>query len=123
VCTNGTNVGCTECTEGFFLQDGADICLNGCSNGFTSNTVTHECDADPAPTETACYTFDANIDNWTSETNNVSLNSFDITPVYERGLYFDGTDYMRFSSVMLHHTFSIEMWIRPDAPGVLFSSN
>jgi hypothetical protein len=30
---------------------------------------------------------------------------------------------MRFSGLMIYHTFTIEMWVRPNAPGVLLSSN
>ena len=121
-CTDGTNYSCTECKANCFMQSGHSICLSNCPTGYTENSTTRACDGDPQ--EHACFTFDINItEGWTSSTG-VSLTSHDVTPVYERGMYFDGADYMRFGgSLMLHQTFTIQMWIRYNAPGVLFSSN
>ncbi|MEE4247399.1 MAG: LamG-like jellyroll fold domain-containing protein [Kangiellaceae bacterium] len=38
-------------------------------------------------------------------------------PVYDRGLYFDGDDYLTISNLILSTTYSISTWIRPDSTG------
>lgn len=39
----------------------------------------------------------------------------------DRGLWFDGKDDIaRFSGLILHHTFSLEAWIRPHGDGAIF---
>lgn len=44
--------------------------------------------------------------------------------IYRRGLWFDGGDYHTLSGLTLNNSFTITMWIRPEAKtGVLFSTN
>ncbi|MEE4247999.1 MAG: hypothetical protein V2I33_21615, partial [Kangiellaceae bacterium] len=47
----------------------------------------------------------------------------DPLPIYKRGLYFDGTKMMTFQNLVFHNTFMLEIWVRPQANGNIFSLN
>jgi hypothetical protein len=42
--------------------------------------------------------------------------------VYKRGVMFRANQFLTLIAFELHHTFTLQSWIRPEDPGLLFSS-
>jgi hypothetical protein len=77
-----------------------------------------------------CVKFDKKQSEYTTDTlsfRSGTLAEFDDPndplPVYNRGLWFNGVSYMEIGGLVLSHTFTIEMWIRPSGGETIFSSN
>lgn len=45
----------------------------------------------------------------------------DPTPIYRRGLWFDGNDYVNIRGLVLHHSFTLQLWARVTECGDYFS--
>jgi hypothetical protein len=50
---------------------------------------------------------------WTNR--GITVTSQGTYPAFERGEYFDGADHMTMTDFKLRFTFSIALWVRPDA--------
>ena len=123
-CFDLDNLSCTECAVGYALQPDSFICKEGCPNGFVQNGEV--CEGDQG--QVYCLEFNDRSLNWAPNafggTSADSIDSADPVPIYLRGLWFDGVDdFLTLTDVIIHHTSTILLWIRPAAPGVLFSIN
>ena len=49
-CLDGTNIQCSSCKPGYFLQPSSTICLDSCQSGYWGDTVNHIC----PPCDDAC---------------------------------------------------------------------
>ena len=133
VCTDTTNSSCSECRDGFFKQPGSSICLPQCPEGFTS--VGKECTG--TVDQVFCLTFDRIQYDWVvsdditaigganaNPSNDVSqVEASDPRPIFKRGLWFDGDDFLNVTGLVLNHSFTIRAWVRPSSDGNLLSVN
>ena len=121
-CYDEDQLSCTACIDGYYTQPDADLCLEACPSGWrestsgdpTENTCVYVEDYE------ACYIFDTDRADVT--VGDITLLSGptdaeetqDPLPLYQRGMYFDGTqDFMSFTpGLILHHTFTLHTWIK-----------
>jgi hypothetical protein len=74
-------------------------------------------DCTGTPGEVICQDFDCQTSNYNSAGINILGGSTDADDendpksIYLRGLYFDGSNYLRVTGLTLHHTFTIEQWV------------
>jgi hypothetical protein len=75
-------------------------------------------------TESLCFTFTEKT--YGEPVGSVTLisegTSPDPLPVYMRGFYFDGTNELLAQNLILNPRFSVEMWVRADVFGYLFTT-
>jgi hypothetical protein len=43
------------------------------------------------------------------------------TPIFDRGLWFDGDDFLSFRNMYMHHTFTLRLWVRTSNGTTIFS--
>lgn len=43
------------------------------------------------------------------------------TPIFDRGLWFDGGDFLQMRNMFMHHTFTLRLWVRTTAGTTVFS--
>jgi hypothetical protein len=73
---------------------------------------------DPAPEY--CFSFDSKQTVPATQTGDVQivLDADETThprPAYERGLYFDGHDFLNLSGLALNTSFTLQFWVRPES--------
>ena len=111
LCEDGTNENCEECSEGNAHRPRSKTCTSNCPTGFIQQDG--ECIADGVME--FCFRFD-------DKEMNIQMSELCLLtgetptwpkPMYERGLYFDGDDYMIIEGLILNTTFTLEFWIRP----------
>jgi hypothetical protein len=102
---------CVTCASGHYEAVGADkLCLPYCATGFTANQGTGKCDG--TAEDLFCQSFNAQSADYTVDSNGhtyelQSLPESDPVPIYLRGLWFDGTDYLQLTGVTLHTSFTL----------------
>lgn len=139
---------CTECKPGYMFTVGADICIEFAPTGFyefAGNTEVEEDENHDGLVASFTFSHDSSVTSrWTYEGNGTfpsgdhpwevilygGANETKIATDYDpyltddRGLYFDGKgNYLTAKMLTLHHTFTINTWIRPYGNGAIFSSS
>jgi hypothetical protein len=93
----------------------------------------NERNCEGTPNQVLCLVFDEEIsyNTWTDGINNIKIvggnsevttDSDEPVPIFKRGLWFDGVnDFLKVINFSMHHTFTIEQWIRPIVPISFYS--
>ena len=107
---------CTSCQAGYYLQVGLGICAKQCPTkmmGYYNACVPNN--------ESISFTF--NSSNYSDKDGDIRLkNTGNLIFYYERGLFLDGEGYLDLKNLIMHHTFTIEFWVRLDSDGRLFDA-
>ena len=131
-CFGPSNLECTECKDGFFLQYNisayTNICEDTCPTGSIPSGTT--C-LPPAETDIACFTFDRQT--YLTEVNGITLTHqflgtadcvADTLKTYNnRGIWFDQCHYFEITGLILPTSFTIQVWFRATTAGSLFEVN
>jgi hypothetical protein len=123
-CTGTSEYECEECAAGWYMQPAKSFCLQYCPTGYTADDVSKECTGTPG--EIDCITFNVMVqDECTGDDCGIKVISGDAdpTPVYKRGVWFDGNTYAELQGIVLSNTFTVQFWARVTSPGNLFSIN
>jgi hypothetical protein len=109
-CTGADELSCTACGDNYWKQPKADICRQHCPTGYTQGTNA-TCEGTPGLVD--CTVFDETATSYTT-TNGIHFTFVGDGPypMYRRGLYFTGNDYLSISNLVLSHTFTLEFWIK-----------
>ena len=102
-----SNLYCTECKGGFFLQPEMDSCLDGCPTGTDEGSTTNSCDGDLLD-DSVCL----DLSMTTTHT--------DTQPLLHRGHYFNGTSSRADLDIFMNSTFTLTFWIRMYNTGSIF---
>ncbi|CAG9335175.1 unnamed protein product [Blepharisma stoltei] len=123
-CTGSGYHQCTSCKSGFYFLN--IQCLSECPWGYLPNSATNSC---TLSSTTYGLSFSNNILLDTISGVNVGLSNVNTYPTYDandphpaylRGYYFDYNTYLK-TTFMLAPTFSIGMWIKPTAAGLVIT--
>jgi hypothetical protein len=97
--------------------------VNRCPSGYTENVTNKTCD--PITDFSACFYFTEKRTDWDSTQTSIKLVSgagdSEPLPVYRRGLYYDGDSYSTVTGLVLHHSFTLEFWVRIEGNGNIYS--
>ena len=111
---------CEKCESGFFMLEGTNICHEDCPTGFEKDG--QAC----VFSESIEITFDVTVNDHIS--HGFSLIAEELRPsetnpkiFSNRGMYFDGSNYLELDKLTLNHSFTISMWIRVLDNGNIFS--
>jgi len=114
LCTDGTNTSCDACTTDNALQPNTTVCEPDCPVGYLETDSVCTLPEDTADLD-HCFTFvDKQIQS-TSDIVSITMGEADVAPnpMYKRGLFFDGDDFITFENLILNNFMTLEFWIRP----------
>jgi len=148
-CAHCTALGpnhCSACDLGYFFAKDSDTCLDFCASGFIEAGTSKECYCGDTMTSkfqfklelcesedlqwqyqgtSDCSPYSANwtIDLWGGAERD-KCQKDDPYPTDDRGLWFDGKmEYLTLQGLVLHHTSTVSLWVKPHGYGTLFSSS
>ena len=102
LCVDGTDSSCDACNEGYFKQADTTICKSYCPS--LLDAVDQKCQTGPEKAFCLTFTADSIFEQLTPSPDSVPIS------IYQRGLYFDGMDYVETSDYILNTSFTIEVY-------------
>ena len=108
-CTSAEN--CTKCKPGTFKQFKSAFCLAHCPTGLSAENG--QCD-NPGLIHIEFNSLDFERGPFGIKGGSIEASDAnDPTPIYKRGLWFDGNDYLTLMKFLIGPSFSLTLWVRP----------
>ena len=108
-CTNETH-DCAVCSDDSVHMPGTTFCVSECPSGYSQ--VEKECQLVQAQ---HCFEFTNKDLELTSGYISIASTGSDPSPMYTRGIFFDGDDSLEISDLVLNTEFTLDFWLRPYA--------
>ena len=111
-CTDDTADSCPTCKTGYYQLPHTTSCVNYCPSLLLN--ASYECSEEPI--QQKCFEF-----NSIELPDGVVASSLAPTPIYERGIWFDGTNVLILDDLILNTHFTVEIYFKSKSGGQLFA--